>query len=252
MKAGDTIPDTMMNEEDKNHVEWIARHHGIVFFDLTMAMMIGAQSEKQELLSSTVSFSASNGMGTEGLFLDPHEGNSEDGAYFIALHEMAHSILKHHTSGKDDVTAEIEAWEWALSHAQHPPDDDTIEMMLNALATYTDNREARARPESLLALAGDPGLWDREGWDIKTFKPLALSGMDPVLLVNKEGKTREVPQPMARMIAEYIQYSVDYGRENLMENMRKTLEDPDIAQRLDKVAAEKGIDVSALRKFLGI
>lgn len=252
MKIGDKLLDTTMNDDDKGHIESIARRHNIAFLDHTIAMMIGARSEKHEILANTTSFSVMNEAGSQALFLDPEEPETADEAYFIALHELGHSILKHHNNGMDDVTNEIEAWKWAFDHAQHWPTDESIEQMINALSTYTDSHEADLRPESLLALACRPDLWEKEGWKFKVFKPLAISGMDPVPLVGKDGKVRNVPQPYAKMLAEYIQYCKDRENEGFLENMRKTLSDPDMKERLDKVTAKLGIDPNQIREYLEI
>src|SRR5215831_4655278 len=154
MNVSDTLTNTDMNDDDRHHVEWIARRHNIEFLDHTMAMMIAARAGEEQVLAHAASFSVTNGAGgRKGLYLDPEDANSPEDAYFIALHELGHTILKHQNNGKDDIENEIEAWEWAFSHATRWPDDDTICHALDALSTYTDNREALDRPDSLLAMA---------------------------------------------------------------------------------------------------
>lgn len=246
MKIGDKLLDTIMSDDDKGHIEAIARRHDIAFLDHAVAMMVGARSEEGGVLAHSVSFSVMNGAGNKALYLDAEECETPDEAYFVALHELGHSILKHHNNGKDDVTNEIEAWEWAINHAQRFPEDYTVETIINALSTYTDNAEGRARPDSLLALAVDPDLWVSKGWKFKVFKPLALSGMNPAPLVDKEGNVREVPQPFAKMLAEYIQFSKEAETQGLVNNMIKTLADPEMKKHITKSLG----DVETLEKLV--
>jgi len=251
MKLSRTLTDTKMNDEDRHYIEWIAARHNIGFLDHAGAMVIAARSGENQVLSYATSFSVVNESHTnKALYLDNEDASSEEDAYFIALHELGHTILKHQRNGRDPIENEIEAWEWALAHAQRWPNDEAICNMMDALATYTDTAESRERPDSLLALASNPDLWEQHGWKLKQFKLPALSGVDPAELIGKDGVIRNIPQPFAKMLATYIQDSKDIENHNFLVNIDQLLSDPTVAARMDETARMLGLDPEKMKRDL--
>jgi len=251
MNAGDTILETRMSDDDKHHVEWLARRNGVDFLDHSFAMMIGARSKQQEILASATSFSVETASGNRGLFLDPDESHRPDTAYFIALHEMGHSVLGHHKN-KDprrDFQQEVEAWEWAVAHAYRFPDEESCEYIFDALSTYADTDEAKARPDSLLALATMPEAWT-DKYTYRAFKALATKGDTNPVPLNSPAGTRYVPQPMAGLLIKYIEHQRECEKEGFMDNMRKVFSDPMVAAKVEKVAAKLGLNWDEMKKEL--
>lgn len=223
MKITDKITDTIMSEDDQAHVEWIARRHDIQFLDRTAAMMVASQTNHDELLYVTNSFTVRNGHGNIGLYLDESDGDSPEMAYFVALHELGHSILGHHNAEDNDVDNEIAAWEWALSHANHEPSDETLIGIQEALATYTDGAEGVARPDSFLALT-NPDTWKRNGWNFKQFLACNKENRDAAFItVTGHKATREIPNPFANMLADWLNLTRECEREKLKENVEIAL-----------------------------
>jgi len=142
-----------MNENDKQHIEAICLRHDIrrlnfmeaTLFRMAEARQNGTWHRVVNGLIYATSFGGVCGKDLGSLkrylYIDEDEADTAEQEYFIHLHEIAHLILGHPDSGRDmeaHVKIEIEAWEWALSHAQYEPGDDTLIMIQNALATYTD------------------------------------------------------------------------------------------------------------------
>jgi|SRR5215469_6480689 len=232
MKTTQHIPETLMSASDKEHIEWIAGRHDVRFFDRMAAMAVMANAGQMEMLSSMVSFSAMGASGKQALYLDPDETKSADEAYFVALHELGHSVLGHHgktSTPETEIAAEIEAWEWALNHAQHQPEDDTLVLMQDALATYTDNAEADLRPDSILGTSL-PDNWVKHGWHKESFEQALLkaeeAGEETVILSgNTASDKRTLSTLYARMLLDWIKYSIAYERERLQDNVAHALDE---------------------------
>src|SRR6266478_1245117 len=129
-----------MNDNDKQHIEAICRRHDIRIFSEREAIVFRVLNDP-DYVSYSVSFSASNPVtGEKALYVDEEECETEAESYYVGLHEIGHQVLGHIGGGTPEqhVEREIEAWEWAIAHAQYPPNDAVIIMIINALSTYTD------------------------------------------------------------------------------------------------------------------
>jgi len=229
MKQSDKLFETQMDEDQAGHIETVARRNGIQFLDRTLAMMTAFRAGNEELLSNAASFAVmgldrDTGERQKALYLDAHDGKNALEAYYIALHELGHLILDHHYNGKDSVDNEIEAWEWTLSHAQHEPDDDIYEMMMNCLATYTDCEEAEKRPYSLLALT-TPHAWRNNGWSRKEFRENTEKATGDTVTVGQLPNGIVVPLRYAQMVNSYIADCRNHEEEILKLNVKDAYEE---------------------------
>jgi hypothetical protein len=228
-----------MNEADRQHLESIARRHGIDFFDHTMALSLAARAGRNEILCAAASFALIDGDGNKGLYLDPDDANTPEEAYFIGLHEVAHTLLGHHTNDKDNVSNEIEAWEWTLNHAQYWPSDDAICKILDSLSTYTDGYEAEQRPESLLAIVTDPDLWVKYKWSLTLLNVrigFARQEDTKTVMLGDPPNERILDIGFAQMVADYIHYAKEYQEETFLRNMKRMFNDPDLVARVPEPA----------------
>lgn len=152
-----------MRENDQQHLDAICARNSIDIINRMQALhliisscKLGHTSPGQLLLfmKQSTSFGGlavdpETGEQRRIIFIDDSEFGEDDHEpeYFCALHEIGHALLGHASPEKgkpedrpmaEQVEQEIEAWEWALSHAQYFPNDAAICEMLNALGTYTD------------------------------------------------------------------------------------------------------------------
>jgi len=223
MKISEHILNTTMSDDQKGHIEVIARRNGIAFLDRTLAMTIALQAGHDELLYNAASFAMvgqHDDQDRKALFLDKDDGNTPLESYFIALHELGHIILGHHTNNEDPVENEIEAWEWALSHTQHEADDDILLLIQNCLATYCDGREAEERPESLLSLT-NPDTFKNNKLSINDFIKRARAATGDTVTLGE----RQIPIEYARMIADWISESRKQEQQTLRDNVEEALEE---------------------------
>lgn len=154
---GDTL--SGFDDWDKGHVETIARRHGIILLNKLQAQLFAmtvAPDSRTAMSLMGASFSTRSGDEQTDVRLthiDPNNYDSSEAGYFTALHELGHQILKHGQEEPEKIIQnEIEAWEWAVAHANRFPSDDTICFMLDNLSTYTDpnhtfNAETRRATE---------------------------------------------------------------------------------------------------------
>lgn len=229
MKVSDKITNTIMNDAQKAHIEWIAGRHNIAFLDRTLAMMIASTKGHDELLYVTNSFSVRNGHGDIALYLDESDHHDPEMAYFVALHELGHSILGHHSTNDEsddqNVSNEIAAWDWAITHAMIQPSDETLIGIQEALSTYTDGAEGIARPDSFLALT-NPETWKKKGWDFKKFLACNKDNRDAeYITVSSDKATFDIPNPFANMLADWLNYTNKCEREKLKENVDLALQE---------------------------
>lgn len=174
-----------MKEEDKAHIELLCRRHNIKWLNEAERIAHLKESKNYDLLFSGSSFSSqlvhqitgqvmecmiyvnptdSDDFG-EGI-VDDSDKAEEENEYFVALHEIGHCMLGHrnhnHTLGIEPPREvieqnEMDAWEWAFTHANYWPSDDTVIRSLCALSTYThDEHRQRMRARGELKKAPDP------------------------------------------------------------------------------------------------
>lgn len=151
-----------MKEEDKAHIQLICDRNNIRWLNDAESLMYNLMHKNYDLIKTGSSYSSQlidrntgeprlkaiyiNPKDAEEFELDSTPELDEENEYFVALHELGHSILGHHSYNHTDQTElpheqieenEMAAWEWAFSHANYWPSDETIVRSLCALSTYT-------------------------------------------------------------------------------------------------------------------
>lgn len=166
-----------MLEDDKQHIDAICRRHNLKRFTLEDAektLDAGELTYCDQSYSSQWVNSETGETKDRGFFVDECDNPEEE--YFTSLHEIAHLMQKHNNENPQQaVENELEAWQWAFSHAQYfPKHESTILAMLDSLTTYTDNAERLNRPQSLLAMSY-PAFWTNGMEEVEKFCIEALA-----------------------------------------------------------------------------
>lgn len=134
-----------MNEQQQAHIDLLCTRHNIHQLTFLQAGLLSIKIRNLRFLAAPNSFSTQGGdSGGKFVFINPDDAESDQEEYFAGLHEIGHLMHKHR-NGENGITFnqviqnEIEAWEWAVAHANEFPADDTVCFIIDNLSTYTDH-----------------------------------------------------------------------------------------------------------------
>lgn len=138
-----------MNSADRQHIEQLAKELDVILFDKNTAHKHAIESGSFGLMVALMegtSFSAPGHNSWGETFLMNDWQDDEQG-YFVALHELGHQALSHpqtfdkrNMTAPEIVTAEVNAWQWALATANRNPSPKAWESIKFAINSYRQNK----------------------------------------------------------------------------------------------------------------